>query len=437
MATVTAEPPAPVLVLQAVREHQLGHLDSAEELYGRALNLDPSEPDALNLMGTLHLQRGDLGAAVPFAAKAVLVDPRSPSAFNNLGMILKQAGQAAAAASCYQKAVLIDNGFADAHSNLGVILKAEGHVLRAIDCYKRAIEANPTLGEAYNNLANAYQEIGELPEAVDAYLLAAERMPDSDTVHYNVGMLLDRQGQSQDALVHLRRALELNPERSDARHLVAALEGRTTRTAPTDYVRKLFDDYAPRFEAHLVGDLQYRTHTEMVGLLNRYRRGRQFAHALDLGCGTGLVGGAVREFVDRLIGIDLSEKMLRQAEVKGIYESLHARDIDGYLTDSEAVFDLMLASDVFVYIGALDETIRLISEHLTPGGLLAFSVEAEVPAAAWVLRPSGRYGHGDAYIASLMAENGFLIVDKLRTVLRKDRGKPVAGIVYLVEKFAD
>lgn len=430
----TASQSAAILVTQAIREHQLGHLDAAELLYADALNADPAEGDALNLLGALHLQRGDLAAAVPFAAKAVLVEPRSASAFNNLGMVLKRAGQNAAAASCYQKAILIDDEFADGHSNLGVILKAEGHMLRAIESYKRAIDIDPTLGEAFNNLANAYQEIGELEEAVDSYLRASELMPDSDTVHYNVGMLLDRQGQQSEALVHLRRALELNPDRSDAKHLIAALEGRTTDTAPADYVRALFDDYAPRFEAHLVGDLQYRTHREIVALLEQRRGVRRFAHALDLGCGTGLVGEAVRGFVDHLIGVDLSERMLRQAEVKGVYDALEASDIDPYLSTFPERLDLVLAGDVFVYIGSLDATIALVSARMMPGGLFAFSVEAERTADTWVLRTSGRYAHGDGYISRLLADNGFIAVDKLETVLRMDRGKAIDGVIYLAQR---
>lgn len=436
MATATMHTPAPILVVQAVREHQLGHFDAAADLYARALDVDPAEADALNLLGTLHLQSGDLAAAVPFSIKAVMVDPRSASAFNNLGLILKQAGQAAAAASCYQKALLIDDDFADAHNNLGVILKSEGHLLRAIDCYRRAIEIDPTLGEAFNNLANAYQEIGELHESVEAYLQAAERMPESDTVHFNVGLLLNRQGRYDDALTHLRRALEINPARSDAEHLVAALEGRTTRTAPPEYIRKLFDDYAPRFEAHLVGDLKCRIHLDMVGLINQHRRLRRFARALDLGCGTGLAGVAARGFVDQLIGVDISEKMLRQAEVKGVYDSLQATEIHRYLEENDEPLDLVMASDVFIYIGALDPMIGLLGARVSEGGLISFSVEAEVPAASWLLRPSGRFGHGDAYISMLMEENGFRIVDKLRTDLRTDRGKPIPGIIYLAEKHA-
>ena len=436
MARALNDLPASVLVAQAIRAHQLGHFDAASGLYCRALAQDPCEADALNLMGTLMFQRGDNAAAVPYAAKSVLADPRSAGGLNTLGLILRQAGQTAAAASCYHKAIILNEDFADAYSNLGVILKAEGHLLRAIDYYRRALEINPTLGETYNNLGNAYQEIGELQEAIDAYLQAADLMPDSDAVHYNVGMLLNRQGAQSDALVHLKRALELNPARTDAEHLVAALEGRTTCTAPLDYVRKLFDDYAPRFEAHLVGDLGCRIHVEMVGLINRHRGDRRFAHAVDLGCGTGLAGGEARGFVDRLTGVDLSEKMLRQAEVKGLYDDLIASDLNAYLEELEDRPDLMLAADVLIYLGRLDTTMRLIAERLEIGGFFAFSVEEEVPNASWILRPSGRYGHGDAYISSLMRENGLMVVDKLHTNLRTDRGNPIRGVIYLTEKVA-
>ena len=430
----TNGPAAPILVRQGIREHQSGHLDAAASLYQQAIDLDPTEPDALNLLGALHLQNGDLSEAVPFSVRAVLTDPRSDSAYNNLGLILKSAGHNGAAASCYRRAITIRDGFADAHCNLGVVLKAEGQILAAIDHYKRAVELQPNLGEAYNNLGNAYQEVGDLGEAVDAYLLAAEYLPNSDTVHYNVGMLLDRQGQSEQALHHLRRSLEINPERADAEHMVAALEGRTTDTAPAAFVRALFDDYAPRFEAHLVGDLQYRTYRDIVALIDAHRRARRFDTAFDLGCGTGLVGPAIRPFVDRLYGVDLSAKMLGQAERKGVYDELSEADLNSFLSLHESQADLVVASDVFVYLGALDATVALIGNACRPGALFAFSIEAEAPNERWVLRASGRYGHGDSYVSSLLDAAGFALLDKQRTTLRFDRGQPILGIVYLAAK---
>ena len=201
---------APVLVRQAIRKHQAGQLDSACELYERALEIDPVDPDALNLLGALHLQRGDLASAVPYSARAVLSDPRAASAYNNLGLIMKQADQVAGAARCYHQATLVNTMFAEAHCNLGVVLKAENQTVLAIQHYRRATEIDPTLGEAFNNLANALQELGELEDAVENYLTAARYMKASDTVHYNVGLLLDRLGRKEEALVHLHEALKVN-----------------------------------------------------------------------------------------------------------------------------------------------------------------------------------------------------------------------------------
>src|SRR3546814_700856 len=142
------------------------------------------------------------------------------------------------------------------------------------------------------------------------------------TVHYNVGMLLNRLDRREDALVHLRRAVFLEPEREGARHLVAAIEGRTTASAPLSFVRDLFDSYAYRFEPHLVGELKYRGHHEVLDAIRSVAPDRRFALTLDLGCGTGLSGALLRSFTARLVGIDISEKMLQHADRKAVYDTL-------------------------------------------------------------------------------------------------------------------
>ncbi|NQW12349.1 MAG: tetratricopeptide repeat protein [Alphaproteobacteria bacterium] len=426
---------APILVRQAIREHQAGQFDAACDLYERALEIDPADPDALNLLGALHLQQGNLTGAIPYSARAVLSEPRSASAYNNLGLLMKLADQAAGAARCYYQATLVNTNFAEAHCNLGVVLKAEGQTALAISHYRRATELDPTLGEAFNNLGNGLQELGELEEAVESYLIAAKYMVGSDTVHYNVGLLLDRLGRKEEALVHLREALRIEPKRDGARHLIAALEGETTDTAPDDYVRSLFDDYAHRFEAHLVGELRYSTHKEIAGLIQSIvSEGRRFARAFDLGCGTGLIGVLMAEHIDDLVGVDLSEKMLAQAAAKGIYDRLVPGDIDGFLDAETEDADLVVASDVFVYLGRLDETVRRIIGRMTEGGLLAFSVESAADPVRWFLRPSGRYAHGDAYVRGLLADGGLRLLAARNSVLRHERGEPLDGRVYLAVK---
>lgn len=431
----TAIAVAPVLVRQGIREHRSGRLEAAADLYARALRADPFDADALHLLGALNLQLGQPCTAVPYAAKAVLVEPAMVHAYNNLGLILKGAGQPAAAARCYLHASLISPDFAEVHSNLGVVLKAEGQVSLAVQHYRRALEIDPSLGEAWNNLGNALQELGELDEAVEAYLSAADRMPDCDTVHYNVGLLLSRLGRREDALVHLKLSMVLAPDREGARHLIAAIEGQTTATAPASYVRDLFDAYAHRFEPHLVGELGYRGHIEAAGIVDAVvGPERRFALTYDLGCGSGLCGALLRGRTGRLVGIDLSERMLQQAERKSIYDALICAGIDAALDREEGAPDLMVACDVLIYVGALESCFERVARRLAPGGLFVFTVETAAPGLRWFLRSSARYAHGDGYVVDTLAHHGLRLLARRSFVLRNEGGEPIDGAVFLAVK---
>ena len=94
-----------------------------------------------------------------------------------------------------------------------------------------------------------------------------------------------------------RAVLSIDPTAAVARHMVAALTGVTTAAAPREYVTNLFDGYAHRYERHLVDVLGYRNPALMRRMLAGARPGNcRFRRALDLGCGTGLVGAASAEF---------------------------------------------------------------------------------------------------------------------------------------------
>ena len=98
-------------------------------------------------------------------------------------------------------------------------------------------------------------------------------------------------------------------------------------------MRGLFDGFAPHFEAKLQGQLGYRTPEKLLELLRRHRPPeKRFAHAVDLGCGTGLMGPLLRPLTDRLDGVDLSPRMLEAARAKGVYDSLAVAEIVGHST---------------------------------------------------------------------------------------------------------
>lgn len=80
-------------------------------------------------------------------------------------------------------------------------------------------------------------------------------------------------------------------------------------------------------------------------MVSALRPGRRFAAVLDLGCGTGLNAPLWAAQCEQLVGVDLSEAMLRQAAARGGYTELVRGDLDELLPKMERTFDLVVATD--------------------------------------------------------------------------------------------
>ena len=215
-------------------------------------------------------------------------------------------------------------------------------------------------------------------------------------------------------------------------YYLASVEGQDTpASAPRDYVQGLFDAYADDFEAHLVGKLHYDGHARLVGKLAALAPG-PYRSALDIGCGTGLCGPLVRPMSARLTGLDLAPRMLEKAAALGVYDALHEADAVEFLNGSNERFDLVLATDVFVYIGDLAPVFAAV-RRVMDVGVFCFSVELlGAGAGDFSLRPSLRYAHGEAYLQRLAAGHGFTTLAAERAPVREDQRDPVAGLfVYL------
>jgi predicted TPR repeat methyltransferase len=214
-------------------------------------------------------------------------------------------------------------------------------------------------------------------------------------------------------------------------HVPLARLGWTRRRgAPREYVRALFDGYAEDYDQHLLRDLRYTAANDVSAAVARWCPA-PIGHALDLGCGTGILGVLLRPRVEILEGVDLSSGMLAIARSRGIYDALREADLVAYLRATHARCDLITAADVMVYLGDLEAPLDAVRHALRTTGVFVFSTEAsEEPGFRGL--SSGRFAHHPDYVRERARASDLVVVEQVPTVLRYQKDKPVPGHIHVL-----
>ncbi|MBA3313700.1 MAG: methyltransferase domain-containing protein [Planctomycetota bacterium] len=287
--------------------------------------------------------------------------------------------------------------------------------------------------------ANLLLARGRLTEAEAAFREFIARFPDQDAVLISFADLLRRTGRETEAEAVLRQAIHVELDRlgcaDDERPLVesyifAAERGQAPPAAsPPVFVAGLFDRFAGSFDATLRERLQYRA-PEVLFEAVTSEAGRELRDldVLDLGCGTGLAGELFRPVARRLDGIDLSAGMIEQATTKNIYDRLVTGELVAFLATLDQAYDLILAADVFVYLGDLAPVFAASRRSLRDTGRLAFTVELS-DSPGYHLQPTRRFVHHRDYLHETARSAGLdeRLLDETWTRLQE--GRPVRSWV--------
>lgn len=280
--------------------------------------------------------------------------------------------------------------------------------------------------------AETLAHLGDLDAAIDVLQGALELVPEWGAGWFRLGEYFERAGDRDAAARSWTRAVEVHPDDPFGAGLRRDLlrDQPLSDTMPPAFVEMLFDQYAPRFESSLLDQLDYQG-PRLIAEALRVRPADKVERALDLGCGTGLIGPVLRPYCDHLTGIDLSQAMLDEAHLKGLYDRLDKADIHD-MPIVPGHYGLIVASDVFNYLGALERIIGWCAASLTPGGTLVFTVE-QAQDQDVTLRETRRFAHGRGYVADLLDAAGFAAVEIREVVLRKDRGADVRGFCVIAD----
>ena len=283
--------------------------------------------------------------------------------------------------------------------------------------------------------AKAAAKEGDWSAAAELYEQTVERAPHWAAAWFALAEAREKLGNFDAAAQAFRGTLAADPADVQGAAARLALIGRgdVPDTLPQAYVARLFDDYAPRFDKHLTKNLGYRAPALIAEALSAVASGRRFASALDLGCGTGLMGEALRGRVDHLVGVDLSPRMIAKADERGVYDERIVSDAAALMRERQGIFDLIVAADSLVYVGDLAPLFAAVGTTLTADGLFAFSVETH-KGDGFELEPTMRFAHSRAYIEATAREAGFasLLIQSAST--RREAGADAPGLICVFER---
>jgi predicted TPR repeat methyltransferase len=283
----------------------------------------------------------------------------------------------------------------------------DGDVIAARDLFEQTLECAPNWPPARFGLGKALLTLGDIPAARAAF----EAVLATDPVDLlGVGLYL---AQMNAGRLH-------------------------TSSLSDQYIAALFDEYAPRFDAHLTGQLGYCAPALLKGALEEVfaTQNRPFRahHMLDMGAGTGLMALAMAGHVDAVCAVDLSAQMLKKAEEMGLYQRLVCTSLTDFLThEAPQSYDLAIAADVFCYIADLAPVIAKTRDVLEQEGMFAFTIQSHAGQGT-CLGADFRVHHAPAQIEDWLVSSGFRVLISKAVVSRQDGGQPVAGQLYCAQR---
>ena len=409
---IELQPDLPAAYFHMAGTHRLrGEFDAAQECLEKAIQIDRHYTAAWLLRGEIQLATGLYDEAAVSFREVLIQQPEATDARIMLAETEQKRSNLQAAEENYRTVLQQDPDSHNIHYKLGQIYQDQERFSDAASEYSLAIKYNPKHTNAIVNLSHVYRQQNNLSASLDTLSRAIEHQQDNSNLHYNCGILLIDMRQYTAAEEHFKIAVQIKPDyalayvrlgdlyrlagerehaiqsyRNSLRHgenegysqyMLSALgETDIPPISPAKFIRDHFDNYAERFDKHLVEDLGYRAPEQLNELVRKHLAPpKDKLKVLDLGCGTGLCGEYLVDTCCELTGVDLSPNMIKKAGERNIYNRLHTGEILEFLKSDNNNYNLIIAADVFIYIGKLDEVFKRCHQALNDDGLFAFSIE--------------------------------------------------------------
>jgi predicted TPR repeat methyltransferase len=445
-----------------------GATEAAVEALDEAVALAPGDAATWLDLGFARRAARRIPEALEAFERAARLAPAVARVWLALGLAAKELGAVARAEGALEKALALDPGLDDAAYALGLLCFEARRYAEAAQRWRPLPARGYSAAGLWLGLGQCQFFLGEFGEAALSLAAHLRSAPDDGTIaprlalvafldgairggpagarqayEANAGAapltamartavpLLAAYGYAETALAVARAFLRDETDDPVLRHHLAALSAAPVSRAPADYVAAYFDRFAETFDRQMFEVLHYcgpRKLSELVAAT-----GALGDRTLDLGCGTGAAGSLLRPHASRLVGVDLSEKMLAKAAARGFYDEIARADMVDYIAGRRGAFDLIFAADSVIYLGDLEPLVAAAAGALAPGGALAMTLETTAKAP-YELTPSGRFAHSPKAVIGLAAAHGLALRASRRTFLRLEAHRRVYGALIVLER---
>ena len=435
------------IIDQALAHQKAGRIEAAQSLYQELLTTNKQNHAALHLLGVLKYQRHDYKNAEDLLTNAIRLNPGNPTYHYHLSFVRRDTGRTSDAIAGLKHAIFLKPRFFDAQFNLAILLEKTGNLSSAEDHYRMAILSGSTHVKSYNLLGKLLWKRGHIRDGNEAeacFRMATKLAPNMVDGHLNLADHFYFRKKPIDAAAQYRHILKLDPTNPTAQHMLQTIEGRERINVAADYATQHFTPYTHQMENALKGRLDFRTPEKLRRLVGEFLQKQwelsgielpvKDLDIMDLGCGDGINGTLYRGISRNLVGCDLSPQLLKVAQEKGIYDSLENQGAVNYLRRNNALYDVIIASDILIYVGALEGIFAGAAQRIQPAGLFAFTIEKQT-GRDYTIGDNGRFTHNPAYILKLSAQNAFTPLIQHDTILRKnEQGYDAEGSLFVIQK---
>jgi len=185
--------------LALAAEHQKeGRWEEAEQLYREVLRKNPTNVDAMRLLGNVTMQSGRIYQAERLFRRAAANAPDFVMAQIDLGCALKKQSRLEEAIEQFRLAIRLEPNNVQAHQLLASTLSMAAQTYRAIEAYQKVLELQPTHAGAMLGLGHVLKTVGRQEDAIESYRSCIRLKPQSGETYWSLANLKTYQLTDED-----------------------------------------------------------------------------------------------------------------------------------------------------------------------------------------------------------------------------------------------